>query len=138
MWLKPAAQRIAVALWSGRWRASHRFGGLNVGAFGGGDALILHYNIRHHHPQHQRHAIAIILPGPPPLPGKPFFFFYSTVLMACASRLVAAVAKGGVAVVASMARALTAGLGIAAWAAPRLPLALVVSLAPRSFGCLCC
>ena len=46
MWSKPAAQRIAVALWYGRWRASHQFGGLNVGAFGGGDALILHYNIR--------------------------------------------------------------------------------------------
>ena len=27
---KPAAQRIAFALWSGRWRATHRFGGLTL------------------------------------------------------------------------------------------------------------
>jgi len=39
MWSMPAAQRIAVALLSGRWRATHRFGGLNVGAFGGGGTL---------------------------------------------------------------------------------------------------
>ena len=47
MWSKPAAQCIAVALWSGRWRATHRFGGLNVEAFGGGgDASNIHSKSR--------------------------------------------------------------------------------------------
>ena len=30
MWSELAAQSIAVALWPGRWRASHRFGGLTL------------------------------------------------------------------------------------------------------------